>query len=321
MEYVPSLLDGHTPFSLCTGCIGIKLLMMNEQLKIELVNPQTNVMAFKFIQFTDDNYFKSLKSYNCYKLILIRKGKGQLIFDTAKYDFSENCLIRFPIYQPFQIEAEGPLDGILLQFLPDFFWNHKYEMELTSKQVLFKSIGEIPLIKISQEEMDQLLYPLHHLLLELSGDRLGRYDIAISWVKIFMIYASRIKMERGMMHSEILSEAHYFVRELVNAVEQHYQRRHRPADYAKLLNVTVKTLNRMAKLHLEKTVGDMISERLITQAKHELYLSDKPVKQIAFDLGFIDVAYFSRFFKVRTTVSPDAYRKSFRKDAPSSLER
>lgn len=287
---------------------------MSKQSLIELVNPQTGVLAFKLIQLDDDKYFKSLKNYNCYKIILIRKGKGQLTFDTAKYDFSENCLIRFPIYQPFQIEADGPLDGILLQFHPDFFWNHKYDMELTSKQVLFKSIGEIPLIKISNEEMAQLLDPLNHLLSELSSDRLGRYDITISWVKIFMIYASRIKMEKGMVHSETHSEVHYLIRELINAVEEHFQHKHRPADYAKLLNVTVKTLNRMAKQHLEKTVGDMISERIITQAKHELYLSDKPIKQIAHELGFYDVAYFSRFFKVRTTSSPDVYRKSFRED-------
>lgn len=293
---------------------------MNEQLKIELVNPQTNVLAFTLIRLNDDTYFKSLKSYNCYKVILIRKGKGQVTFDTAKYDFSDNCLIRFPIYQPFQLDADGPLDGILLQFHPDFFWNHKYDMELTSKQVLFKSIGEIPLIKIGSAEMTQLLFPLDRLLSELNSDCLGRYDIAISWVKIFMIYASRIKMERGIIRSETLSAVHYIVRELINAVEQHFQHKHRPADYAKLLNVTVKTLNRMARQHLGKTVGDMISERIITQAKHELYLSDKPVKQIALELGFNDVAYFSRFFKLRTNVSPDVYRKSFREAAPSDQD-
>ncbi|WPU96988.1 helix-turn-helix domain-containing protein [Mucilaginibacter sabulilitoris] len=287
---------------------------MNNQLKIELVNPQTNILAFRLIRFNDDAYFKSIKSFNCYKVILIREGKGQLTFNRAKYDFSENCLIRFPIYQPFQIETDGPVDGTLIQFHPDFFWNHKYDMELTSKQVLFKSIGEIPLIKISKEEMEQLLFPLDHLLLELTDDRLGRYDIAISWVKIFMIYASRIKMERGTIPSETLSEIHYNIRELINAVEEHFHHKHRPANYAKLLNVTVKTLNRMSKQHLEKTVGDMISERIITQAKHELYLSDKPIKQIALELGFHDVAYFSRFFKIRTTVPPDVYRKSFRDD-------
>lgn len=288
---------------------------MNKELTIELVNPQTNVLAFRLIQLNDDNYFKSLKSFNCYKLILIRKGKGQVTFDVARYDFSENCLIRFPIYQPFQIEANGPLDGVLLQFHPDFFWNQRYQMESTCKQVLFKSINEVPLIKISKPEMDQLLYPLDHLVSELNGDRLGRYDITIAWVKIFMVYASRIKMEKGKINSATLSEAHYIIRKLIDAVEQHFQRKHRPADYAKLLNVTVKTLNRTAKQHLEKTVSDMISERIITQAKHELFLNNKPIKEIALELGFHDVAYFSRVFKVQTGVSPDGYRKSLVKDA------
>ena len=132
-----------------------------------------------------------------------------------------------------------------------------------------------------------------------------------------MIYASRIKMERGLVHSETRSEVHYVIRELINAVEQHFQHKHRPADYAKLLNVTVKTLNRMAKQHLGKTVSDMISDRIITQAKHELYLSDKPIKQVAFDLGFRDVAYFSRFFKIQNAVSPEVYRKSLRRDINS----
>jgi AraC-like DNA-binding protein len=81
-----------------------------------------------------------------------------------------------------------------------------------------------------------------------------------------------------------------------------------------LLNVTLKKLNRVARQHLSKTIGDMISERLIAQAKHELYLGSKPVKQIARELGFRDVSYFSRFFKIRTNTSPHAYRESFRKD-------
>lgn len=287
---------------------------MSKQLKIELVNPQTGVLAFRLIQLNDDDYFKSLKSFDCYKVILIKEGKGRITFDTAKYNFSKNCLIRFPIYQPFQVEADGVLDGILLQFHPDFFWNHKYEIELESKQTLFTSVGEIPLIKINKDEMNQLLYPLDQLLSELNSDRLGRYDTAISWVKIFLVYASRIKIKRGIVYSDALSEAHYTIRKLVNAVEQHFHHKHRPADYAKLLNVTVKTLNRIAKQHFGKTFGDMISDRIITQAKHELYVSDKAIKQIAVELGFSDVHYFSRFFKARAEMSPDIYRKSFKDD-------
>ena len=279
-----------------------------------LINPQTNALAFKVLQFADDKYFENLSNYNYYTVILVRNGEGQLILDEKTYEFSENCLIRVPIYQPYQLKSRGPLHGVLLQFHPDFFWNHKYQTELPCKQALFKNIDDIPLLKINEEEMSRLLYPLDNLLLEVRADHLGRYDMTISWTKIFMIYASRIRMEKGNKIRSEGPEATYIIRKLIDAVEEHFQSKHRPADYAALLNVTTKKLNRVTRQHLSKTIGNMISDRLIAQAKHELYLSDKPVKQIAMELGFNDVAYFSRFFKAHTYTSPHIYRESFRQD-------
>jgi AraC family transcriptional activator of pobA len=290
---------------------------MNKQPETELINPQTNALAFKVLQFDDHSYFETLSNFNFYTVILIREGKGHITFELAKYDFSENCLIRFPIYQPFQLKADGPVSGILLQFHPDFFWNHKYQTELPCKQALFKGMEEVPLIKISGEEMKKLLHPLDNLLLEVKADRLGRYDMTISWTKIFMIYASRIKLEKSHMQHGTGSAAPHIIEKLISAVEEHFQNKHRPADYAALLNVTIKKLNRVTRQHLSKTIGSMISERLIAQAKYELYLTEKPIKQIARELGFQDVAYFSRFFKARTLTTPHVYRISFREETPN----
>ncbi|WPU96939.1 helix-turn-helix domain-containing protein [Mucilaginibacter sabulilitoris] len=287
---------------------------MNAPNETALINPLTNALAFKVFQFRDDQYFKNLNCFNFYTVILIRKGSGQVIFDLAKYDFDENTLIRFPVYVPFQLNSNGLLEGVLLQFHPDFFWNHRYQKDLPYKQALFKNIDEVPLLKIDEEEMAKLLYPLDNLLSEVQSDRLGRYDITIAWTKIFMIYASRIKMAKGTKTRTVETEAPYIIRKLIDAVEEHFYSKHRPADYAALLNVTMKKLNRVARQHLSKTIGDMISERLIAQAKYELYVGGKPVKQIARELGFRDVSYFSRFFKMRTATSPHVYRESFRKD-------
>lgn len=55
---------------------------------------------------------------------------------------------------------------------------------------------------------------------------------------------------------------------------------------------------------------DLIAERIIIEAKRELYLTSKPVKSIAMELGFNDEFYFSRFFKTNTNVSPTGYRET-----------
>lgn len=54
----------------------------------------------------------------------------------------------------------------------------------------------------------------------------------------------------------------------------------------------------------------MIAERIVIEAKRELYLTSKPVKSIAYELGFNDEFYFSRFFKNNADVSPQLYRET-----------
>jgi AraC family transcriptional regulator, transcriptional activator of pobA len=74
------------------------------------------------------------------------------------------------------------------------------------------------------------------------------------------------------------------------------------------LNISPKALGKITRNHFNKTLTNMIAERIIIEAKRELYLTSKPVKSIAYELGFNDEFYFSRFFKNNAEVSPQLYR-------------
>jgi len=58
------------------------------------------------------------------------------------------------------------------------------------------------------------------------------------------------------------------------------------------------------------TLSDLITERIIVEAKRELYLTNKTVKEIAYELGYDDEYYFSRVFKAKTDISPQSYRET-----------
>ena len=92
------------------------------------------------------------------------------------------------------------------------------------------------------------------------------------------------------------------------SIETHFRLRHAPADYAKLLSIAPKSLARLVKTHLRKTLTALIRERIVKQAKWELLHTVKPIKQIAMDLGFDDIFYFSRLFKRVTGCSPTFFR-------------
>ncbi len=67
---------------------------------------------------------------------------------------------------------------------------------------------------------------------------------------------------------------------------------------------------KVSRMYYNKTLSNIINERIIIEAKRELYLTNKAVKEIAYELGFEDEYYFSRLFKVNADISPQKYRKT-----------
>ena len=92
------------------------------------------------------------------------------------------------------------------------------------------------------------------------------------------------------------------------SISANFKTKHSAGEYAELLNISPKALAKITKAHFNKTLTELISERIIIEAKRELYLTNKAVKEIAYELGYEDEHYFSRFFKNNADVSPQIYR-------------
>ena len=139
---------------------------------------------------------------------------------------------------------------------------------------------------------------------------LAQYELLVSYLKIFLITASRLKTEQ---HPEVnlsvsdLKEP-FILQNLKDAIETDFKTKHSASDYAKTLNISSKALAKITKTHFNKTLTDLIAERIIIEAKRELYLTNKAIKEIAYELGYDDEHYFSRFFKINAEVSPQMYR-------------
>jgi AraC-like DNA-binding protein len=274
-----------------------------------LINPNSKALAFQIFAFDDDSYFEALKNYNYYSIILVTKGKGKLWVDFSEYNFCEKGLMCFAIYQPFMIKAEGEFEGLLINFHPDFFCIHKHQQEVSCNGVLFNNIYESPLVQLAEPEAQTLLNIVEELKAEMHNPDLAQYELMVSYLKIFLINASRIKVNQNQLPKAFKTEKEPFIlKTLQDAIEEHYKTKHSPGEYADLLNISARALNRISKMHFNKTLTNLIAERIIIEAKRELYLTSKPVKKIAYELGFNDEFYFSRFFKSNADVSPQIYR-------------
>lgn len=83
---------------------------------------------------------------------------------------------------------------------------------------------------------------------------------------------------------------------------------HTPADYANRLSVHVNHLNKVVRETTGKTTSEMIAERVIKECTQYLLHSNLSISEIAYNLGFETISYFSKFYRKHTGKSPSEIR-------------
>ena len=275
-----------------------------------LVNPQNGNLAFKLFSFEGNKYFDHIQRLNYYSIIWLKKGAGKVKVDFSEYDFSEGCLFSFAPYQPFMLQEIEKMEGVVLNFHPDFFCIHKHHKEIACNGVLFNNIYQAPFVVVDEPSKLNFNMLINQIEIEMQNPALAQYELLISYLKIFIITAARLKTAQSTEIQKLASDNKepFILQNLKNFIETHFKTKHSASDYANLLNITPKALAKITKTYFNKTITDLISERIIIEAKRELYLTNKAVKEIAYELGYEDEHYFSRFFKNNADVSPQMYR-------------
>jgi AraC family transcriptional regulator, transcriptional activator of pobA len=114
--------------------------------------------------------------------------------------------------------------------------------------------------------------------------------------------------EKVLQNNNKLTSADRIAQEYLRLVNKHYLTKRQLADYAELLNVTPKHLTKSVKNALGEPPMNFIYKMLILEAQVLLRDTNQSVAEIAFQLSFEDAAYFNRFFKQHTSVTPTNFR-------------
>jgi AraC family transcriptional regulator, transcriptional activator of pobA len=273
-----------------------------------LINPHNGHLACKVLPFDDNSHFDHIQRLNYYSAILITGGAGRLTADFSEFSFTADNLVFFAPYQPFMLQTPDAIEGVALHFHPDFFCIHQHQKEVACHGVLFNNIFDSPVLNLSPEETADFLSIIDSIIRELLDPGLAQRELLISYLKVFLIKATRLRTDRSPAATD--NRKTHILRDLKDAIENHYRTKHSAGDYSELLHISPKSLARITRTHFNKTLTNLISERIVIEAKRELYLTSKTVKEIAWQLGFEDEYYFSRFFKNNADVSPQLFRET-----------
>ncbi len=285
---------------------------MLNQSTFTLVNPQTGNLAFKLFSFEDNGHFDHIQRLNYYSLIWVKKGAGKLKADFNEYDFNPGTLFAFAPYQPFMISATTPMEGAAIYFHPEFFCILKHHKEVSSNGILYNNVYQPPFVTVEESSAATFEMVFEQIKNEMQNPALAQHELLVSYLKIFLISAARLKAAQQQSVGDKVKNIKepFILQKLKNAIEENFKTKHSPSEYAEMLYISTKALAKITKSHFNKTLSNLINERIIIEAKRELYLTNKTVKEIAYELGYDDEYYFSRFFKVNAEVSPQIYRET-----------
>jgi AraC-like DNA-binding protein len=247
---------------------------------------------------------------NCFAVYWIEQGSGTFSADDGHHSFGPDSLLFFTPYQYVRFDVREAVRGTVIEFHANFLCVETFHSEVGCSSVLFNDPYGVPAVTLDGPVREEIAALIERIRDEHRHQALAFGEVLVAYTKILLVLASRRKLpESETCPGGTLDYRHPVLEELREAIEAHYRSLHAPADYARLLHMTPKTLGRIVRQHLGKTLSALIQERILIHAKWQLLHTLRPVKEIARELGFDDELYFSRLFKKATGYSPKFFRE------------
>ncbi|WP_310555964.1 AraC family transcriptional regulator [Flavobacterium sp.] len=186
--------------------------------------------------------------------------------------------------------------GLLIDDFPIYQYNSDFVYQLTDKQYLE--------IETVFKKMDS----------ELSSDYAFKYDLLRNYVMELIHTGQKLKpMESNSATTNAASRISSLFIELLERqfpIENNSQlmQLKAPIDFATVLGIHINHLNKVLKEITGRNTTEIINGRITEEAKILLKQTQWNISEIAYSLGFEEVAHFSNFFKKNTSISPLKYR-------------
>ena len=171
--------------------------------------------------------------------------------------------------------------------------------------------------ELSDEQVEQLDVIYRKMFAEIQSDYVHKYDVLRNLVFELLHFAMKMQpaAPSDIQHINASQRIATLFLELLERqfpIDENHPRvgLRSASDFAQQLNIHVNHLNRAIKAITDKTTTQIISERVLQEAKILLKHSIWNVSEIADALGFMEVTHFNNFFKKNVQTSPLKFRNA-----------
>ena len=248
--------------------------------------------------------------HNSYLCILFTKGFGTHEIDFTSYEIKEGSLFLVAPGQTHHWTLSEDIDGYIFTHTQAFY-NFHYTKERITQFPFFQSVHNNPHIDLTASDTKTIVNLFDLIYLEYNSQQILKTQMILNYISIIYCTLSRIYISESK--NVIKNSSNYIEKYTLfeQLIEKHFLTEKSPSKYAELLHITSKHLNRITKSSINKTASELISERIILEAKRKIVHSKISLSEIAYSLGYDDYAYFSRIFKQKEGISPSDFLKKY----------
>lgn len=245
--------------------------------------------------------------HDFYYVQFIKKGSGTHTIDFKEYKVNAQSLFFVTPGQIHATKLSTDVEGYSLFFQKEFFLLSE-PPGMLSDFPFFHTLHNEQVIYLNDEEQKDTAYLLESIFNEFQQKRQGSASVMKSLLKVLLIRSARYFLEQ---HSDTSQSYHlsYQLRTLESLIDLYYKEYRTLSKYADVMCFSPQHLNSLCKKGLNKTVIQLLHERINLEAKRLLLFTEMTVSHIADELGYSDKSNFINFFKKHCGDTPENFRR------------
>ena len=267
------------------------------------VNSDLYINTFKN-HLIDHSFVEEPHRHSSYVLVFFTKGSGTHEVDFDVFSIQPGSMFFLQPGQMHHWNLSDDVNGFVI-FYSQEMYNLYFGQKTIADYPFYSSVDNKPEMVFEVSELKAILPYFESLIVETQSNQLLKQDKIMNLLDIIHIEIAR-KYSETHLH-----EAHSYNVKIKNfevLLENNFKTEKAPFFYASQLNITLKHLNRICNEMLQKTTTEVITARIILEAKRMLMDKKFTVNEIATELGFDDYSYFTRLFKKHTGMTPTDFR-------------
>ncbi|WPQ61772.1 helix-turn-helix transcriptional regulator [Chitinophaga sancti] len=281
------------------------------------MHPLISIVNFSSIEYTEETEEVNW-IFDFYSISLKRNFGSKFTYGQQQYDFDDGILFFMSPGQLFGVKIEDKNkfhpSGYMLLVHPDFLWNTS--LAATIKQYDFFDYSVNEALFLSDKE-ERIINGIIENINQECHSNIDKYSkqIIISHIETLLNYSERFYnrqfITREKANHQILEQLENLLSEYFNSDDLISKGLPSVQFVAENLHVSPSYLGNLLRVLTGQNTQQHIHNKLIEKAKEKLSTTDLTVSEIAYQLGFEHSQSFSKLFKIKTSVSPLAFRQSF----------